>query len=99
MLPAPLYDDHELYAHGVLLVAEVVSPGSGHDDREFKRDAYARGRVPLYLLIDPQQEEKSATLFIAARSTGAETPTAARTGGSIPSATASRPRARCSTPI
>jgi Uma2 family endonuclease len=59
----PQYDDHELYAHGVLLVAEVVSPSSGHDDREFKRDLYARGRVPLYLLIDPQQEEKSATLF------------------------------------
>jgi Uma2 family endonuclease len=58
---APQYDDHELYAHGVLLVAEVVSPSSGHDDREFKRDAYARGRVPLYLLIDP--EPQSVTLF------------------------------------
>jgi Uma2 family endonuclease len=57
------YDDHELYAHGVLLVAEVVSPSSRHDDREFKRDAYARGGAPLYLLIDPHKAEKSVTLF------------------------------------
>jgi Uma2 family endonuclease len=47
----------------VLLVAEVVSPSSRHDDREVKRDAYARGRAPLYLLIDPQQSERSVTLF------------------------------------
>jgi len=60
---APQYDDHELHAHGVLLVAEVVSPSSRHDDREFKRDAYARGRVPLYLLIDPHKGERSVTLF------------------------------------
>jgi Uma2 family endonuclease len=60
---APQYDDHELCAHGVLLAAEVVSPGSGHDDREFKRDADARGGVPLYLLTDPQPEQRSVTLF------------------------------------
>jgi Uma2 family endonuclease len=60
---APQYDDHELYAHGVLLVAEVVSPSSRHDDREFKRDVYARGGVPLYLLIDPEEAERSVTLF------------------------------------
>jgi Uma2 family endonuclease len=60
---APQYDDHELYAHGVLLVAEVVSPSSRHDDREFKRDAYAHGAVPLYLLIDSQKGERSVTLF------------------------------------
>jgi Uma2 family endonuclease len=60
---APQHDDHELFAHGVLLVAEVVSLSSGHDDREFKRDACARGGVPLYLLIDPQAAERSVTLF------------------------------------
>jgi Uma2 family endonuclease len=67
---APQYDDHELYAHGVLLVAEVVSPSSGHDDREFKRDAYARGGVPLYLLIDPQKAEQAVTLFSDPRPDG-----------------------------
>jgi Uma2 family endonuclease len=67
---APQYDDHELYAHGVLLVAEVVSPKSGHDDREFKRDAYARGGVPLYLLIDSHKADKSVTLFSDPRPDG-----------------------------
>jgi len=67
---APQYDDHELYAHGVLLVAEVVSPSSRHDDREFKRDAYARGAVPLYLLIDPQKAQESVTLFSDPRADG-----------------------------
>jgi Uma2 family endonuclease len=67
---APQYDDHELYAHGVLLVAEVVSPSIRHDDREFKRDAYARGGVPLYLLIDPEEAERSVTLFSDPRPDG-----------------------------
>src|ERR1700683_5385574 len=59
---APQYDDHELYAHGVLLVAEVVSPSSGHDDREFKRDAYARGGVPPCLLLDHPKGGKEDAL-------------------------------------
>ena len=80
---APQYDDHELYAHGVLLVAEVVSPSSGHDDREFKRDAYARGGVPLYLLIDPQAAEKSVTLFSDPRPDGYRSRTRAPFGDEI----------------
>jgi Uma2 family endonuclease len=80
---APQYDDHELYARGVLLVAEVVSPSSGHDDREFKRDAYALGGVPLYLLIDPQAAEKSVTLFSDPRPDGYRSSTRAPFGDEI----------------
>jgi Uma2 family endonuclease len=80
---APQYDDHELYAHGVLLVAEVVSPSSGHDDREFKRDAYARGGVPLYLLIDPQKAEQAVTLFSDPRPDGYRSRTRAPFGDPI----------------
>ncbi|MFC4377369.1 Uma2 family endonuclease [Nocardia halotolerans] len=44
----------------VLMVAEVTSYKADRD-RGAKRRAYARGNVPLYLLID--QGEQSATLF------------------------------------
>jgi Uma2 family endonuclease len=49
---APRYDRGELYAHGLLLVAEVVSPSSASDDRVTKKRIYAQGQVPLYLLAD-----------------------------------------------
>lgn len=42
-------------AKDALLVAEVTSPSSGNDDRKWGREykAYAKGRVPIYLLVDP----------------------------------------------
>ncbi|WP_157246177.1 Uma2 family endonuclease [Nonomuraea typhae] len=49
----PLWGDSELRSTGVILAAEVVSPGSAHDDRVIKPDLYAAGGVPIYLLIDP----------------------------------------------
>ncbi|WP_253195359.1 Uma2 family endonuclease [Streptomyces sp. JHA26] len=45
---------------GVSLVLEVTS-GKPLADREVKRHAYARGGIPLYLLVDRQ--ESSVTLF------------------------------------
>jgi Uma2 family endonuclease len=60
---APSYDDNELYAHGVLLAAEVASPGSKHDDREAKAEYYAQGDVPLYMLIDIEAGEPAVALF------------------------------------
>lgn len=59
---APEYDDHELYGHGVILVVEVVSPGSRHDDHDYKAGIYARGEVPRYLVIDPTADIPTATL-------------------------------------
>ncbi|MFE2375948.1 Uma2 family endonuclease [Streptomyces sp. NPDC059398] len=45
---------------GVALVAEVTS-SKPRTDREGKRRCYARGAIPLYLLVD--REESSVTLF------------------------------------
>ncbi len=60
---APGFGDDELLGHGVLLVAEVVSPSSRRQDRVAKPRAYAQGRVPLYLLIDQLAEPAMVTLF------------------------------------
>jgi Uma2 family endonuclease len=50
-----------LPASEALLVVEVVSASSRHDDYKTKRDACALSRIPLYLVIDP--ETSSLTLF------------------------------------
>jgi hypothetical protein len=60
---APGFGDNELLAHGALLVAEVVSPHSHNRDRVVKPRAYARGRVPLYLLVDQLAEPATVTVF------------------------------------
>ncbi|MGI5273043.1 Uma2 family endonuclease [Nonomuraea sp. CA-218870] len=53
----------ELLSSGVLMVAEVVSPGSAHIDRHEKPRVYATGRVPVYLLIDPIGDEPGVTVL------------------------------------
>lgn len=60
---APGFDDNELLAPAVLLVAEVVSPHSRRDDREVKPRAYARGGVPLYLLVDRLASPRAVILL------------------------------------
>jgi Uma2 family endonuclease len=60
---APGFGDCELLSHGVLFVAEAVSPSSRRHDREVKPRAYAQGRVPLYLLIDQLADPPAVTLF------------------------------------
>jgi Uma2 family endonuclease len=50
---APEFDENEVYGHGALLVAEVVSSSSRHRDLVEKARAYAQAKVPLYLVIDP----------------------------------------------
>jgi Uma2 family endonuclease len=60
---APGFGEYELLGHGVLLVAEVVSPYSRRQDRVAKPRAYAQGRVPLYLLIDQLADPATVTLF------------------------------------
>jgi Uma2 family endonuclease len=60
---APGFGDNELLAHGVLLVAEVVSPHSQTRDRVAKPRAYAQARVPLYLLIDQFADPATVTLY------------------------------------
>ncbi len=56
------FGDNELLAAGVLLAVEVVSPWSQRRDREVKPRAYARGGIPLYLLIDHFAAPAAVTL-------------------------------------
>lgn len=44
-------------AEEVELVVEVVSPSSAHHDWTNKAKGYAQAGVPLYLVIDPKQDE------------------------------------------
>ncbi|MDT0322902.1 Uma2 family endonuclease [Streptomyces millisiae] len=44
----------------VVLVAEITSKSTGDKDRSVKLDAYARARIPHYLLVD--REAETATL-------------------------------------
>ena len=46
-----------------LLVVEVVSPSSRHDDRITKPAKCATHRVPLYLLVDPTVNPLTASLY------------------------------------
>jgi Uma2 family endonuclease len=59
----PRWGDRELLSSGLKMVAEVVSKGSAEDDRERKPGIYARGGVPVYLLIDPIATPRSVTVY------------------------------------
>jgi Uma2 family endonuclease len=80
---APRFGDNELLAHGVLLVAEVVSPSSQRRDRVAKPRAYAQGGVPLYLLIDQITEPATVTLFSDPAQTSYRTSDRAETGRAL----------------
>jgi Uma2 family endonuclease len=60
---APRFDENELFGHGALLVAEVVSPSSRDYDRRAKARDYARAGIPLYLIVDPFAEQHVLTLL------------------------------------
>lgn len=51
--PKPtLWGEDHVFGKDTLLVAEVVSKSSAHDDHEIKPQGCARGGVPLYLVVD-----------------------------------------------
>ncbi|MFI6496728.1 Uma2 family endonuclease [Nonomuraea typhae] len=56
-----LWGDSELRSSGVIMVVEVVSPGSVREDRKVKPRLYATGGIPIFLVIDPL--ERSTTLY------------------------------------
>lgn len=60
---AQRFSEVELLSSGVLLAAEVVSPSSRRRDRVAKPPAYARGGIPLCLLIDPFAGPAAVTLL------------------------------------
>ncbi|WP_326636332.1 Uma2 family endonuclease [Streptosporangium sp. NBC_01755] len=59
----PRWGDRELLSSGLLMVAEIVSPGSVTDDRDRKPDIYASGGVPVMLLIDPVATPATVTVL------------------------------------
>lgn len=60
---APRWGEREVFTDGLVMVGEIVSPGSAEDDRHRKPGAYARGGVPLMLLVDPIGEPPTVTVF------------------------------------
>ena len=48
---------------GVVLVVEVVSPGSDRTDRVAKRREYAAAGIPNYLIVDVHGESPTLTLY------------------------------------
>lgn len=80
---APLYDQSHVYGHGVLLAAEVISPGSAADDTGVKPNAYARAGVPIMLLIDPLPETPVVTLLAGPTGARYETRTVAPQGKTL----------------
>jgi Uma2 family endonuclease len=59
----PRWGERELLSSGLKMIAEVVSKSSVVDDREHKPEMYARGRVPVYVLIDPLAAPKAVSVF------------------------------------
>lgn len=59
----PRWGQRELLSSGLLLVAEIVSPGSVMEDRDRKPQIYAAGGVPVMLLVDPVASPPSVTVF------------------------------------
>jgi hypothetical protein len=59
----PRWRGTELLSSGVAMLAEVVCDLTTHDDRVVKPRVYARGGVPIYLLIDPVDDPPSVTVF------------------------------------
>jgi Uma2 family endonuclease len=60
---APRWGDREVFTDGLIMVGEVVSPGSVDIDRDEKPGIYARGGVPILLLVDPLGEPATVTVF------------------------------------
>ncbi|WP_101787908.1 Uma2 family endonuclease [Nonomuraea indica] len=48
-----MWGNDAVHGDNTLLVVEVVSPSSVHDDYTFKPGAYALAGVPLFLRVDP----------------------------------------------
>jgi len=60
---APRWGDREVFTDGLIMVGEVVSPGSMKFDRNDKPGIYAGGGVPILLLVDPLGERATVTVF------------------------------------
>ncbi|MEV8631195.1 Uma2 family endonuclease [Streptosporangium sp. NPDC051023] len=59
----PRWGERELLSSGLIMVAEIVSPGSVTDDRDRKPGVYALGEVPVMVLIDPVATPPTVTVL------------------------------------
>ncbi|MEU9833139.1 Uma2 family endonuclease [Streptosporangium sp. NPDC048047] len=62
-LNAPLWGDREILSSGVIMVAEVVSPGSAHTDHLVKPGVYAGCGIPIMMIIDPVASPPAVTVL------------------------------------
>lgn len=59
----PRWGERELLSSGLLMAAEIVSPGSVVDDRDRKPGVYALGRIPVMVIIDPVATPATVTVL------------------------------------
>ncbi|MGW3363210.1 Uma2 family endonuclease [Streptosporangium canum] len=59
----PRWGDPELLSSGLIMVAEIVSPGSVVDDRDRKPGIYASGQVPIMIIVDPVVTPATVTVL------------------------------------
>ncbi len=62
-LDAPLWGERELLSSSLVMVAEVVSPGSMEMDRVTKPRIYAECGIPIMLIIDPVASPPAITVL------------------------------------
>jgi Putative restriction endonuclease len=60
---APRWGEREVFTDGLIMVGEVVSPGSARFDSAQKPGIYAGGGVPVLLLVDSLCEPATVTVF------------------------------------
>ncbi|MFI6799793.1 Uma2 family endonuclease [Streptosporangium canum] len=60
---APLWGDREILSSGLIMVAEIVSPGSMETDRATKPRIYAGCGIPIMLIIDPVASPATVTVL------------------------------------
>lgn len=80
---APRWGDREIVSDGLIMVAEVVSPGSVREDREDKPGIYARGGVPILLIVDPEEEPMIISVHSGPSTSGYRTVTRAKVGEAL----------------
>ncbi|WP_433373897.1 Uma2 family endonuclease [Streptosporangium sp. CA-115845] len=79
----PHWGARELLSSGLLMVAEIVSPGSVTDDRDRKPGIYASGGVPVMLLIDPVATPATVTVLSDPKEGGYRTSTRVEMGSRL----------------
>jgi Uma2 family endonuclease len=81
---APVWGERKIISDGLILVSEVVSANSVREDREDKPLIYARGKVPILLIVDHEAEPKTVTAYSRPTDDGYQTITTVKMGDELP---------------